>query len=470
VAEKETYELPRKSCFDLKDEAWHDEAFAFSDRYRSFLDVSKTERECAASFAKMAAEHGFVEHVPGEAKGGAPGYLFVGKGKAVALYRPGKLPAARGLNVVIAHTDSPRLDLKGSPLIEEAEVAQLKTHYYGGVRKHQWLSRALAIHGVVILADGSTLPISIGSSKEDPVFVISDLEPHLSRKVQNDKKVTEFYPGEKLNLVAGIVPDDDEEAKNRVKLAVLSILHERYGMTEEDFVSAELEVVPACMARDVGFDRAILGGYGHDDRVCSFTAVRALLEAESLERGGVAFAVDKEEIGSVGATGAGSAFILNTLAEVLALEGETGDLALRRAAEKTAVLSADVGAALHPDWQEVQEKQNAARLGYGLALTKYTGVGGKFGASDANAEFVGRIRRLLNGAGVPWQVSELGKVDEGGGGTVAKFLAAHGMDVLDAGPAVMGLHSPLELVAKCDVYAAYLGYRAFFERFNRESP
>jgi aspartyl aminopeptidase len=464
VADKKTYELPRKSCFDTQDAAWHAESFAFADRYRSFLNISKTERECVASFAKMAAEHGFVEHVPGETKKGAPGYFFVSKGKTVAFHRPGKLPAARGLNIVIAHTDSPRLDLKVSPLIEEADIAQLKTHYYGGVRKHQWLSRPLAIHGVVILADGSTIPISIGSSKEDPVFVISDLEPHLSYKVQNDKKVTEFYPGEKLNLVAGIIPDADEEAKNRVKLAVLDILHERYGMTEEDFVSAELEVVPACQTRDVGFDRAILGGYGHDDRVCAFTAVRALLEAEGLERGGVAFAVDKEEIGSVGSTGAESAFILNVLAEVLALEGEMGDLALRRAAENTSVISADVGAALHPDWQEVQEKQNAARMGHGLALHKYTGSRGKAGANDANAEYVGRIRRLFNEAGVPWHVAELGKVDEGGGGTVARFLAAHGMDVVDAGPPLLGMHSPMELVAKCDVYAAYLGYRAFFER------
>jgi aspartyl aminopeptidase len=465
VPERETFELPRKSCFDLKDEAWHAESFAFAERYRNFLDLSKTERECVASFAKMAAEHGYAELVPGEAEIGAPGYVFVGKEKAIALYRPGKLPAARGMNIIIAHTDSPRLDLKVSPLIEEAEVAQLKTHYYGGVRKYQWLSRPLAIHGVVFLADGSRLELRIGSETGDPVFTISDLEPHLSYKVQNDKKVTEFYPGEKLNLLAGIIPDSDEEAKQRVKLAVLDILHERYGMTEEDFVSAELEVVPAHGARDVGFDRAVLGGYGHDDRACSFTGIRALLEAGTLERGGVAFAVDKEEIGSVGATGAQSAFILNTLAEILALEGEMAELALRRAAVNTNVISADVGAALHPDWQEVQEKQNTARMGYGIALTKYTGSRGKVGANDASAEFMGRIRRLFNEAGVPWHVAELGKVDEGGGGTVARFLAAHGMNVVDAGPPIMGMHSPMELVAKCDVYAAYLGYRAFFERF-----
>jgi len=465
VAEKETFELPRKSCFDKKDAAWHAEAFAFAERYRAFLNVSKTERECAAGFAGMAKESGLVEHLPGEVQNDAPGRFFTARGKVVALHRPGRLPAARGLNIVIAHTDSPRLDLKVSPLIEEAEVAQLKTHYYGGVRKHQWLSRPLAIHGVVILADGSSLELDIGSAKDDPVFVISDLEPHLSYNVQNEKKVTEFYPGEKLNLVAGLIPDADEEAKNRVKLAVLQILHQRYGMTEEDFVSAELEVVPACAARDVGFDRAILGGYGHDDRVCAFTAARALLEAEGLERGGLAFAVDKEEIGSAGATGAGSAFILNTLAEVLALEGADGELALRRAAANTNVISADVAAALHPDWQEVQEKQNAARLGYGLALTKYTGSRGKAGANDADAEYMGRVRRLLNGAEVPWQVAELGRVDEGGGGTVARFLAAHGMHVVDAGPPLLGMHSPLELAAKCDIYAAYLGYRAFFERF-----
>lgn len=465
MAEKETYEMPRKSCFDLKDQAWHDEAFAFAERYRNFLNISKTERECVASFAKMAVEHGFFEYIPDETKAGAPGYLFIHKEKAVALYRPGKIPVARGLNIVIAHIDSPRLDLKVNPLIEEVEIAQLKTHYYGGIRKYHWLSRPLAIHGVVVLADGSTIELRIGSSKEDPVFVISDLEPHLSSKVQNEKKVTDFYPGEKLNLVAGIIPDGDEKAKNRVKLAVLCFLHEKYGMTEEDFVSAELEVVPACIARDVGFDRAILGGYGQDDRLCSFTGIRALLEAETLERGGVAFAVDKEEIGSVGATGAQSAFVLNTLAEILALEGERDELTLRRAATNTNVISADVGAALHPDWQEVQEKNNAARMGYGLALTKFTGARGKYGANDANAEFMGRIRRLLNEAGVPWHVALLGKVDEGGGGTVAKFLAAHGMNVVDAGPPLMGMHSPMELVAKCDIYATYLAHRAFFERF-----
>ncbi len=465
MVEKETFEMARKSCFDLKDQAWHDEAFAFAERYRNFLNLSKTERECVASFVKMAVEHSFVEYIPDETKSGAPGYLFISKEKAVALYRPGKVPAARGMNIVIAHIDSPRLDLKMNPLIEEAEIAQLKTHYYGGVRKHQWLSRPLAIHGVVILKDGSKLELRIGSSKEDPVFVISDLEPHLSSKVQNEKKVTEFYPGEKLNLIAGIIPDADEEAKNRVKLAVLDHLHEKYGMTEEDFISAELEVVPACAARDVGFDRAVLGGYGQDDRLCSFTGIRALLEAETLARGGVAFAVDKEEIGSVGATGAQSAFVLNTLAEILTLEGERDELTLRRAAANTNVISADVGAALHPDWQEVQEKNNAARMGYGLALTKFTGVRGKVGASDASAEFMGRIRRLLNEAGVPWHVAELGKVDEGGGGTVARFLAAHGMNVVDAGPPLMGMHSPMELAAKCDIYATYLAYRAFFERF-----
>ncbi len=462
--DKKKLTLERKSSFDTMDAAWHDESYAFAERYRNFLDFNRTERECVASFAKMAVEHGFVEYVPDESKPGAPGYIFIGKGKAIALYRPGKKPAKEGVNLIIAHIDSPRLDLKVNPLLENADFAMLKTHYYGGIRKHQWLSRPLAIHGVIIRADGTEINLRLGSEPGDPVFVISDLEPHLSHKAQNDKKVNEFYPAEKLNLIAGIIPDEDEDAKERVKLAVLAHLNEKYGMTEEDFVSAELEVVPAEKSCDVGFDRAILGGYGHDDRVCSFMGVRALLESETPEKGALAIAVDKEEIGSAGASGADSVFVMNVLAEILVLEGNTADIMVRRAAERTNVISADVAAGLHPDWQEVQEKNNAARLGYGITLTKYTGARGKGGANDANAEFMFRLRKLWNETGIPWQTGQLGKIDEGGGGTVAKFLAYHGMNVVDSGPALLGMHAPMELVAKSDIYAGYLAYKAVFEK------
>ncbi len=462
---KDSRELRRESTFDSCDQAWHDRAYAFSEGYRRFLDLSRTERECVASFAKMAVEHGFIEHVAGESPADAPGQLFISRGKAVALYRPGRRPAAEGVNVVISHVDSPRLDLKVNPLYEEQSVGLLKTHYYGGIRKHQWLSRPLALHGVIVKQDGTEIDLRLGSAPEDPVFVVSDLLPHLAHKVQNTKKVTEFYPGEKLNLICGLIPVDDQETKNRVKAAVLEHLHQTYGIVEEDFVSAEIEAVPAAGSRDVGFDRAVLGAYGQDDRVCAYSGVRALLEAESLERGALAVAVDKEEIGSAGATGAQSAFLENVLAEVLALEGVESELALRRLNVRSSVLSADVCPAIHPDWAEVHEKNNAARLGHGLVLVKYTGARGKAGANDADAEYLARLRRLLNQADVPWQTGGLGKIDEGGGGTVAKFLAAHGMNVIDAGPPLLGMHSPFELVAKADVYATYLGYQAFFETF-----
>lgn len=462
---KSAYRRERKSSFDTRDSAWHDAAVAFSERYRNFIDLSRTERESVASLAKMSVEHGYVEYQPDESRPGAPGYLFVSRGKALALYRPGKRPAAEGVNLVIAHVDSPRLDLKVNPLYEESGVGLLKTHYYGGVRKYQWLSRPLALHGVIVKTDGEEIDLKLGSGDDDPVFVISDLLPHLARKVQGEKKSGEFIPGEKLNLICGLIPAEDEEAKERVKAAVLDHLHRAYGIAEEDFVSAELEVVPADKSRDVGFDRAVLGAYGQDDRVCAFTAVRGLLEAEAPERAALAFAVDKEEIGSVGATGAQSAFVTNVLAEVLALEGEASELALRRLNARTNVLSGDVCPAVHPDWQEVHEKNNAALLGHGVVIVKYTGARGKAGANDADAEYLARLRRLFNDDAIPWQTGGLGRVDEGGGGTVAKFLAAHGMNVVDCGPPLLGMHSPCELVAKADIYATYLAYKAFYERF-----
>ena len=318
---------------------------------------------------------------------------------------------------------------------------------------------------MIIKTDGEEIDIKLGSGDGDPVFVISDLLPHLAHKAQGGKKSGEFIPGEKLNLICGLIPTDDEDAKERVKTAVLEYLNEAYGISEEDFISAEIEVVPAEKSRDVGFDRAILGAYGQDDRVCAFTAARGLLEAEEPELAALAFAVDKEEIGSVGATGAQSAFVTNVLAEVLALEGETTDLTLRRLNVRSNVLSADVCPAVHPDWQEVHEKNNASLMGHGVVIVKYTGARGKSGANDADAEYMAKLRCLFNDGEIPWQTGGLGRVDEGGGGTVAKFLAAYGMNVVDCGPPLLGMHSPFELVAKADIYATYLAYRTFYERF-----
>jgi aspartyl aminopeptidase len=434
--------------------------FSFADGYKIFLDSAKTEREAVSHIQAMAEKSGFLLD-PGK---GTPGPLIrVFHEKVIALVKPGKEPLEKGVRIIISHIDSPRLDLKQRPLYEDVDLAFLKTHYYGGIKKFQWLSRPLAIHGRVVKKDGKTLDLSIGEAEKDPVFTVLDLLPHLAGKVQYEKKLGEAIAGEKLNLIVGSLPLGDKETKERFKLGVLNLLHELYGLTEEDLLSAELEVVPAGTARDVGWDRSLVGAYGQDDRICAYSSLRAILDTNDVSKTAVALFVDKEEIGSDGATGAKSMFLESVIGDVMETLGQRPSaMDVSRILSRSRALSADVNGALDPDYQEVHEKQNAARMGYGVCVTKFTGHGGKYGANDADAEYVGWLRNLFNRKKVIWQTGELGRIDEGGGGTVAKFLAPYGMDIVDCGPAVLSMHSPFEVAHKGDLYMAYKGFSAFF--------
>jgi aspartyl aminopeptidase len=364
----------------------------------------------------------------------------------------------------VSHIDAPRLDLKQNPLYEEVDIVFLKTHYYGGIKKYQWLARPLAIHGTVLTRAGKTVDIHVGDDDTDPVFAISDLLPHLSRKVQANKKVSEAFQGEKLNLMVGSLPIGDDETKERFKLAILEHLFSTYGLIEEDLVSAEIEVVPAGRARDVGWDRGLVGAYGQDDRVCAYASLEAVVDLAKPARTAVVLFMDKEEIGSDGATGAKSRFLEDFVSELFEKTGqEATEKAVRTCLMNTWALSADVNGALDPDYQEVHEERNAAKLGYGVCITKFTGSGGKYGSSDANAEYLGHIRKIFNENNVVWQTGELGKVDEGGGGTIAKFLAVYGMEVLDCGTPLLSMHSPFEIASKGDIYMTFKAYCAFLE-------
>ncbi len=434
--------------------------FEFAERYKAFLDSAKTEREAVRLIEACAKKEGFKDIT--RAKGGKRFYK-INRSKNIALAVLGKRPLISGVNLIASHIDSPRLDLKQNPLYEEVDLALLKTHYYGGIKKYQWLARPLAIHGKVIKKDGSHLDLQVGESDHDPVFTIADLLPHLAHKVQTEKKVSDAFEGEKLNLLVGSIPIGDDETKDRFKLAVLEHLFDTYGVVEEDLVSAEIEIVPAGKARDVGWDRSLIGAYGQDDAVCAYATLEAVGELKTPETTAVALFIDKEEIGSDGSTGAKSRFLEDFVADLFQITGEqpTG-MALRSCLMSSRALSADVNAALDPDYQDVHEKRNAARIGYGVCITKFTGSGGKYGSSDANAEYVAQIRKLFNENRVVWQTGELGKVDEGGGGTIAKFLAIYGMEVLDCGTPVLSMHSPFEIASKADTYMTYKGYTAFF--------
>ncbi|MRR08805.1 aminopeptidase [bacterium] len=440
---------------------------AFAGEYAGFLDQGRTERLATASLKRMAEKAGFAPLE--KARGLKPGarVYAVNRGKNIVLAVIGREPLERGVNLIASHLDAPRIDLKPRPLYEDEELkmALLHTHYYGGVKKYHWASQPLGLFGTVVRRDGSTVDIAVGGKADDPCFVIPDLLPHLSRKEQGERKSGETLRGEELIIICGGVPVGDREAKGRVKTAVLEHLHRQYGMEEEDLVSAELEAVPLHPARFVGFDRAFLGGYGQDDKICSYTSVRAALDLGVPARTAVVLCVDKEEIGSEGNTGVQSSFLMNFLGDLLELaDPKYHEKALRRCLANSRCISADVNAAVEPNFKQVHELANAARAGFGVVITKYTGHGGKGGANDAHAEFVGRVRKVFNDAKVPWQVAELGKVDEGGGGTVAKFLAEHGMDVIDCGPALLSMHSTFELVSVADLHATYRGYAAFLER------
>lgn len=429
----------------------------FARDYIDFVSKCKTERETVAWAVEQLESIGFGQNDETVCR--------PLRGKALFAAKKGKRPVDEGINLIAAHADSPRLDFKQHPLREDAGIIQGRTHYYGGIRKYQWLARPLALHGVVILENGEKVSVTLGEDPQDPVFCIVDLLPHLAKK-QEGQKVSEAFEGEKLNVVLAHEPKPDvsgeeEKGETPVKEQLLQILHARYGIKEEDLITAELEAVPAGRARFVGFDQSLVGGYGQDDRVCVFCAVHALLEAARTvpERTVAVMLWDKEEIGSEGATGASSQFLRYCLEDL----AEMWDARVSRIMLNSRAISADVTAGLDPDYQDVHEKQNAALLGYGSCFEKVTGHGGKYGASEADAEFFALIRRQLNGAGIPWQAAELGKVDSGGGGTVALFLAALGMSVIDCGPALLSMHSPFELCSVADLYATFDAYKVFLQ-------
>jgi aspartyl aminopeptidase len=386
----------------------------------------------------------------------------VNRNKSVMAFVRGSSDIVEGLNVIVAHIDAPRLDLKQNPLYEDVDLALLRTHYYGGIKKYQWVAAPLAIHGVVIKADGTSVDICIGESDDDPVFMIDDLLPHLSRKTQDEKKLSEAIDGEKLVILFGSLPLPGTE-KEPVKQYILKMLEDKYGMTEDDFITAELEVVPAFKARDVGFDRSMVGAYGQDDRAAAYPLLEAICRVKDPRRSCLAIFADKEEIGSEGSTGIRSYFLKVFLDDIINGMGLKADESvMRKILYDSKALSADVNGAVNPAFQEVHEKQNASYLGRGPCLTKFTGHMGKVGASDANAEYVAEVVRLFNEAGIIWQTGELGKIDEGGGGTVAKHLAVYGMDIIDCGPPLLAMHSPYELSSKLDIYESYRAFSVFF--------
>jgi aspartyl aminopeptidase len=444
--------------WDKVDAAERDAIFAYGDHYKTFLDRAKTEREAVAEIERQARAAGFGDLSQRES---GPRGFYNYKNKAIVLAVQGRRPLTEGLHLIASHIDSPRLDLKQYPLYEDTDLAFLKTHYYGGIKKYQWLARPLALHGVVLKADGSAAQLTIGEDPNDPVFTVLDLLPHLARKTQMDKKVSDAFEGEKLNVLAGSLPLGDSETKERVKLYLLKYLEEQYGFTEADLISAELEVVPAGPARDLGWDRSLVGGYGHDDRSSAYASLTAILDIQEPEHTCLALFYDKEEIGSEGNTSAQNCLLEEIVEVLLELQGENPQ-ARRRVLMNSKALSADVTGALDPDFPEVHEKRNAARMGYGVCFHKYGGSGGKYSTSDANAEYVAWIRKIFQDHNVIWQAGELGKVDEGGGGTIAKYLAIYGMEIIDCGTPVLSMHSPFEVASKADLYMTFKAYRAFF--------
>nr|WP_186430481.1 aminopeptidase [Clostridium sp. BSD9I1] len=441
-----------------------EKVFALSERYKKFMSKCKTERECVIELATLAEEKGYknLEEIiknSGSLKAGDKVYAN-NKDKTLALFIIGSEPIEKGMNILGAHVDSPRLDLKQNPLYEDTDLAMFETHYYGGIKKYQWVTLPLAIHGVIAKKDGTVVNVVIGEDDNDPVIGVSDLLIHLAGE-QLEKKLGKAIDGEDLNILVGSMPIESKDVKDRVKRNILKLLNEKYDITEEDFVSAELEVVPAGKARDYGLDRSMVMAYGHDDRVCSYTSFEAMMDMENPKKTCVTLLVDKEEIGSVGATGMHSKFFENTVAEVMNLAGDYNELKVRRALNNSKMLSSDVSAAFDPNFPSVMEKKNSAYFGKGLVFNKYTGARGKSGSNDANAEYVAEIRNIMDKHNVSWQTSELGKVDQGGGGTIAYILAEYNMEVIDCGVALHNMHAPWEVASKADIYEAMRGYYAF---------
>ena len=465
MSEKSQAELLKEGlCYAPKngllrvDEATDKAAQDFCEDYKRFLDAAKTEREAVKEIVARAVAKGYVPFDP-KAKYVAGDKVYLNnRGKAVILATIGTDPVEEGVRISAAHIDSPRLDLKPNPLYEDGELALFKTHYYGGIRKYQWVTVPLALHGVVVRKDGSMVEVSVGEDEGDPRFVITDLLPHLAQE-QGKRTLADGIRGEELNIVIGSRPFRDDKVSEAVKLNILYLLHDKYGIVEEDFLSAELEAVPAFRAADVGFDRSLIGSYGHDDRVCAYPAMMAEFAAVKPQKTTVTVLTDKEETGSDGNTGLNSSYLKYFVHDLAKMQGcADGTIAWRN----SECLSADVSAGLDPTFPDVMESRNAGKLNYGAVVCKYTGARGKYGTSDASAEFVGKVRKILNDAGVIWQTGEMGKVDAGGGGTVALYVANLGADVVDIGVPVLAMHAPYELVSKLDVYMTFRAIDAFY--------
>ena len=440
-----------------------DLVFNFAEGYKRFLDAAKTEREGVAETIKMAEKNGFKPLCAFTKLQAGDKVYAVNKNKEIILAVIGTQKISEGVSIVGAHLDAPRLDLKQNPLYEDSELAFFKTHYYGGIKKYQWTAVPLAIHGVVIKANGEEASIKIGDEDDDITFVITDLLPHLARE-QMKKTASEVIEGENLNLLIGSVGLDDEDEKEKVKANVLKLLNEKYGITEEDFLSAELEIVPAAKAKDIGFDRGLIGAYAHDDRVCAYPAICAILELDKCEKTSVCLLTDKEEIGSMGNTGAKSNYLKLILMELMDKTEGASQLSLLRCLDRSMCLSADVNAAFDPNFPSPYEKKNCGRVNYGVTVCKYTGSGGKGGSSDASAETMAEIRRIFSSNDILWHTAELGKVDAGGGGTIAQYVANLGVDTVDCGVSVLSMHAPYEVIAKLDVYMAFKAFSAFYKR------
>lgn len=458
----------KEKLFNKKEIGWNglsenemNDIMKFSDEYMYFLNNGKTERECSSFVKKMLDENGFVSIENKDSLQEGDKVYYINRNKSVYAAVIGKEKLENGINVIGAHIDSPRLDLKPNPLYEEGGFAYFKTHYYGGIKKYQWTTIPLSIHGVIAKANGEVVNVNIGESDEDPIFTITDLLPHLAQE-QMERKLKEGVKGEDLNLLIGSIPFDDKEVNEKVKLNILKLLNEKYGIVEADLLSAELEIVPTFKAKSLGFDRSMVAAYGQDDRVCAYTAVRALLDTHVPTKTAVIILSDKEEIGSVGNTGMESLVFDMFISELLNKTGENRPDLIRKVFCNSRMLSSDVDAGFDPIYASVSDTKNAGYLGKGIALVKYTGARGKSGASDANAEFVAQIRGILENANIPYQLTELGKVDIGGGGTIAYILANKGMDVIDCGVPVLSMHAPYEVTSKFDVYCAYETYKAFW--------
>lgn len=459
----------KTNCYDTWNTKKVKTAYDFAEQYKEFLGQGKTERLIIQDGIKRLKKAGFIplEQLKNEKSFAGKKVYVVNREKALVACILGKKPVTEGMNMILTHIDSPRLDMKVNPCYEDKGIAYFKTQYYGGVKKYQWPVIPLALHGVVILKNGKSVEIHIGEDPQDPVFVITDLLPHLARK-QMEKRASEFIEAESLNIIVGTTPVADKKAKDKVKMFVLEYLHKTYGIIEEDFQSAEIEAVPVGYPRDIGFDRSLIGGYGHDDRAPSFAALQALLDIKGVpDRTILFFWSDKEEVGSFGATGAQSRFLFHTVGKIVRLmHKQATEDTIMNVLNASSALSGDVDVALDPDYKETVDDKNTAFLNHGVAIIKYTGMRGKYGGNDADAEYIGKVRKLFNDNKIVWQTGLLGKADEGGGGTIAIYLAALGIHIVDCGPSVLSMHSPYELLSKVDLYATYEAYKVFYEKMR----